>query len=160
MAPSREALAIAQIVFFGPVIVAAFLVCLRHGFSRDFGWVSLLLLSAARIAGSACEIAVNTSTPSVGLVTASLILNSGGLSALLLAMLGILKRVYESLRPPVALDEKYKLTTSKSRRYGGGCTSSPTDLQFPQYSHAGRFDPRHCGRNQGDDCERGVQEQR
>ena len=98
MVSSQEALAIAQIVFFAPVMIAAFLVCLRHGFSRDFGWFSLFLLSVTRIAGSACEIAVITGTPSDGLVAASLILNSGGLSTLLLAMLGILKRVYESLR--------------------------------------------------------------
>ena len=98
MVSSREALAIAQIVFFVPVLIAAFLVCLRHGFSREYGWVSLLLLSATRIAGSACEIAVDTGTGSVGLVTASVILNSLGLSLLLLAMLAILKRVYGFIR--------------------------------------------------------------
>ena len=112
MVSSREGLAIAQIIFFVPVLIAAFVACLRHGFSRRFGWFSIGLLAAMRIAGSACEIAADTGTPSVGVLTASLILNSTGLSALLLAMLGILKRVYGI--PLVALDETDMLTTVKS----------------------------------------------
>ena len=94
MISSKEALAIAEIVFYVPALVVAVLVCLRHGFGREFGWFSLLLLAVVRIIGSACEVAAASTTVDRDVVITAIVLASGGLATLLLAMLGILKRVY------------------------------------------------------------------
>ena len=89
----REGLSIANLVFYIPCLFIAAWVSFRHGFSRQSGWIFIFLLSIIRIVGSICQI-VSVSSPGESIDEAWIILSSVGLSPLLLAMLGMLVRVY------------------------------------------------------------------
>ena len=89
---SREWLAIAQLIFYIPALPIAIFIASRHGFSRQGGWIFLVILSLLRIIGASTGVAEQIS-PSTGLFTATVITSSVGLSPLLLAMLGMLGRV-------------------------------------------------------------------
>ena len=93
MVTSREGLNIAELIFYIPVLFVAGFVAFRHGFGRQAGWIFLLLLSLIRIIGSIMYI-VSVTSPSVSVIEGYTILASVGLSPLILAMLGLLKRVY------------------------------------------------------------------
>ena len=97
---ARASISIFQLVFFTPALVAATLLCLKHGFGRSSGWFFLLTVSLCRIAGAATQLATY-SNPSEGLFTASAILGSFGLSTLLLASLGFLSRTADSINQNV-----------------------------------------------------------
>ena len=93
MVTDREGLSVGILIFYLPVLFISSFVAFKHGFGRQAGWVFLIFLALARIIGSICEI-VSVSSPSRGVITAYVILSSVGLSPLILAMLGLLKRVY------------------------------------------------------------------
>ena len=92
MLDSRGGLALAELIFYTPALFVAVLVAVRHGYNRNAGWIFLVLLSLVRIIGSICQL-VAQNKPSTGVIEASIILSSVGLSPLILAMLGILSRV-------------------------------------------------------------------
>lgn len=83
---------IIELVVYIPCIVAAFIVCSRHGFRRSSGWIYTLILCLVRIIGAVCQLASYTDN-SAGLIKTALILDSIGLSPLLLATLGLLSRL-------------------------------------------------------------------
>ena len=92
MLTERGKLAIAELVFYIPALFLAIIVTIRHGFSKQSGWVYLVLLALIRIVGSILQLVVMNHA-SVGLVVAAVILSGIGLSPLLFAMLGLLQRV-------------------------------------------------------------------
>lgn len=92
MLTERGKLAIAELVFYTPALFLAIIVTSRHGFSKQSGWVYLVLLALIRVVGSILELVV-MSNASVGLVVAAHILSGIGLAPLLLAMLGLLQNV-------------------------------------------------------------------
>ncbi|KZF21816.1 hypothetical protein L228DRAFT_269270 [Xylona heveae TC161] len=94
---TRGRLAIAEIVYYAPALVLAVIVMLRHGFRRQLGWIYLAILALVRIIGSSMQIASEQDPSNTGLITTAAILSSVGLSPLLLAMAGLLKRVDDSL---------------------------------------------------------------
>jgi len=97
-------LAIAEIVFYIPVLAMALVVTIKHGFNRRVGWILLFIfsqgilpfsmfllsiysriVSIVRILGAILSIVSQTSkNPSDGLLTAAGIVQSLGLSPLLL----------------------------------------------------------------------------
>jgi len=83
---------IAELVVYIPCLILAFVVCLRHGFKRSSGWIFVLILSAIRIAGSICRL-LTYNNPTVGLIKATLIIDSIGIAPLLLTALGVLSRL-------------------------------------------------------------------
>jgi len=83
---------IVEIVVYLPLLVAALAVCLRHGFKKAEGWIFLIILCVVRVAGAACNL-VAFNNPSIGLFEAVAILNSVGVSPLLLATIGVLARL-------------------------------------------------------------------
>jgi len=85
-------ISIVEIVVYLPLLVAAVAVCLRHGFKKAEGWIFLVALCVIRIAGAACNL-VTFSNLSIGLFEAVAILNSVGVSPLLLATIGVLARL-------------------------------------------------------------------
>ena len=91
-------LAVAELVLFVPCLLGASWVTFRHGLDRRLGWLYLVIFSLVRIVGASCQIA-SESKHSVGLIEAATILSNVGLTPLLLAMLGLLKRVY--VYPPI-----------------------------------------------------------
>lgn len=85
-------MSIAELAIYSPLLVAASLLCKRHGFERSSGWVFILILCIIRITGSACNL-VTYSAPSTSLYQAVFILDSVGISPLLFATLGLLTRM-------------------------------------------------------------------
>jgi hypothetical protein len=92
MVTPREILDIIVIGYYIPTLVISVIVSVRHGFGRQLGWVFLALLAVIRLVGGATGIA-SIHKPSEGLIATSVILNSVGLSPMLLAMAAMLKRV-------------------------------------------------------------------
>ncbi len=89
---SRGYVSIAELIVYIPATIASAIVCSRHGFSRSSGWVFTLVLCIVRIVGSVCQL-ITYSNQSTGLITATVIIDSIGLSPLLLATLGMLSRL-------------------------------------------------------------------
>lgn len=87
----RGGVSIFELIFYFPAIVVATIVCSRHGFGRSAGWVFTLILCLIRIIGACCQLATYNS-PTEGLLEAVIILESIGISPLLLATLGLLSR--------------------------------------------------------------------
>ena len=83
---------IAEIVVYIPLLLLAIVVCSRHGFSKSSGWIYTVVLSVIRIAGSACQLLTYTNH-SASLLQWTMILDSVGVSPLLLATLGMLSRL-------------------------------------------------------------------
>lgn len=85
-------LAIAVIVYYVLALPVAVYICIRHGFGRHAGWFYLLSLALVRIVGASLRIAADEK-PSTGLYIGAAVLSAIGLAPLLLALLGLIKRV-------------------------------------------------------------------
>ncbi|KAK7418735.1 hypothetical protein QQX98_003753 [Neonectria punicea] len=85
----RGYVSIAELVVYIPALVLAFIVCSRHGFNRTLGWVFTVVLCLVRIIGSICQL-VTYSNHSTDLLQATIIIDSIGISPLLLSTLGML----------------------------------------------------------------------
>ncbi|KAL2009787.1 hypothetical protein VTN00DRAFT_5594 [Thermoascus crustaceus] len=96
MVNPREMLDIIELIFYVPALIISIFVSARHGFGRQLGWIFLCILSIIRLVGAVTGIA-SIRNPSEGLFEATFITNSAGLSPLLLAMLGMLKRVHDGM---------------------------------------------------------------
>ena len=88
---ARGGISILELLVYFPFLVIAAIVCRRHGFGRSSGWIFTLILCLVRIIGSCCQLATY-SDQSSGLLEATIILDSIGLSPLLFATLGMLSR--------------------------------------------------------------------
>ncbi|KAL7937851.1 hypothetical protein V8C35DRAFT_319915 [Trichoderma chlorosporum] len=82
---------IVEIIVYTPALIAAIIITSRHGFHRASGWIYTVILCALRIAGAICQLLTYTDH-SEGLLQAALIIDSIGISPLLLATLGVLSR--------------------------------------------------------------------
>jgi len=89
---ARGGVSIVELGVFIPSLIAAVIVCSRHGFTRSSGWVYTLILCLVRIIGACCQLTTYHDHSS-GLVKATVILDSIGISPLLLATLGLLSRL-------------------------------------------------------------------
>lgn len=83
---------VGQLAVYTPALLLSILVCIRHGFSRTSGYVYIVVLCVVRIAGAVCQI-LTYSHPTSGLITAVIVLDTIGISPLLLATLGMLSRL-------------------------------------------------------------------
>lgn len=88
---SRGGISVFELVVYFPALALAAIVCSRHGFGRNVGWVFTLILCLVRLVGACCQLATYHSETK-GLIETVLILDSVGISPLLLATLGILSR--------------------------------------------------------------------
>lgn len=91
--PYREAIAIAQVVFFVPALIGGIFLAMRHGFSKSSGWVLLITFSLLRLIGAILEI-VAFDKPSQSVITGAIVCISIGISPLTLICVGLLARVY------------------------------------------------------------------
>jgi hypothetical protein len=89
---SRGVVSIVELTVYLPAIIASGIVCSRHGFTRSSGWIYTFILCSVRIVGAVCQL-VTYSDHSSGLIKAVLIIDSIGISPLLLATLGMLSRL-------------------------------------------------------------------
>lgn len=90
---TKEHIAIAELAVYIPVAIITLFVVLRHGFHRQLGWIYLFVLSGIRIGGGIMEIRSHNDPGNTNDLEWATILQSVGLSPLLLSSLGLLKRV-------------------------------------------------------------------
>jgi hypothetical protein len=116
---TTEDVAIAELVVYIPTALLTVWVLLRHGIHKQLGWIYLAIFCIIRIAGSALEIESVNSPANSNDQEWALILQSVGLSPLLLSTIGLLKRVSVSLKPtllPVSPDADMLLIDSMKCR--------------------------------------------
>lgn len=89
---ARGVVSIVEVIVYIPALVAAFIVCSRHGFNRASGWIYTIILCLVRVVGGICQL-LTYSNHSSGLIQATIIIDSIGISPLLLATLGMLSRL-------------------------------------------------------------------
>lgn len=83
---------IAEVVIYTPSLLVSLYICKHHGFRKSDGWVYLIIFCLTRLIGAFCQLTTYTS-PSVGVRQTAMILSSIGLSPLLLANLGLVRRL-------------------------------------------------------------------
>lgn len=109
---ARGGIAVGEVILYIPILIISAFLVLRHGIKRKAGWVFLVVLSLGEykakypldtiqtlylvriIGGIAHVIAEVQSNPSNTVVTMYTILESAGLSPLMMATLGFLSTVY------------------------------------------------------------------
>ncbi|KAL7902879.1 hypothetical protein HDV63DRAFT_412035 [Trichoderma sp. SZMC 28014] len=82
---------IAELIVYIPALIAALVVTSRHGLHRASGWIYTIILCGVRIGGAVCQL-LTYHDSSTGLLKAVIIIDSIGISPLLLATLGVLSR--------------------------------------------------------------------
>jgi len=93
MVNSSEILDVVELIYFGPALVASAFVCAKHGFSRDAGWLLLVILSLTRLIGASTGIAAENNPTNSSLISCSLITSSIGSTLLVAALTGVVNRV-------------------------------------------------------------------
>ncbi|KAJ5711287.1 hypothetical protein N7488_005443 [Penicillium malachiteum] len=93
MAVTAEHIAIAELVIYIPVTLLTIIVVLRHGFHKQLGWIYLSIFGVIRIAGAIMEVLSTNHPDNTNDKEWAVILQSVGLSPLLLSTLGLLKRI-------------------------------------------------------------------
>lgn len=88
----RELLDIIEVVIYIPALIFSVVVTSRHGLRRSDGWIFLVILAVIRLIGGVTGV-IGFYKQSTGLAITTIILNTIGLSPLLIAMLGILRRM-------------------------------------------------------------------
>lgn len=105
MISAPEAIAIAELCVYTPIFLLTSVVLFRHGFKRQSGWIYLAVFCAVRIAGAIFKIESTKNPRNKTDLEWSAILQSVGLSPLLLASLGLLKRVTDYASDRVRSDQ-------------------------------------------------------
>jgi hypothetical protein len=114
----REGIAVADLALYAPLLIGVVFVLIRHGFQKQLGWIYLLIFTIIRLAGAVLEL-LHTHTPSnKSYLEWSLILSSVGLSPLLLASLGLLKRVIDCTSTHIPSSEPNIVVSTLSQRFG------------------------------------------
>lgn len=93
----RNGVSIGEIAIYSIGLPIAVLLSIRHGFGRSSGWFFLIIFCLARIIGPAMQLATINAPTNTSLYTGYAILNNVGLSPLLLAALGFLSRLLDSI---------------------------------------------------------------
>ncbi|TVY81449.1 hypothetical protein LSUE1_G004657 [Lachnellula suecica] len=113
----REGIAIVDLALYIPLTICVAFVLFRHGFQKQLGWIYLLIFTLIRIAGAILEL-LHTQNPSNQTYFEwALILSSVGLSPLLLASLGLLKRVIDSTSTHVPSGNANVVAGALSQRF-------------------------------------------
>ncbi|XRM42652.1 hypothetical protein ABZX51_005861 [Aspergillus tubingensis] len=94
---TEKGVAIAELIVYIPISLVTLFVVLRHGFHRQLGWIYLFIFSGVRIAGAVMEVLSDLHPDNTSDVEWAIILQSVGLSPLLLSSLGLLKRVFDEI---------------------------------------------------------------
>ncbi|KAI5201900.1 hypothetical protein E4T39_05052 [Aureobasidium subglaciale] len=95
MTDGREILAIVELVVYVPALIVTFAIVIRQGFKRQLGWIYLAIFCTIRIVGSILGILSHNNPSDVEDAEWAGIFQSIGLSPLILASFGLLKRVID-----------------------------------------------------------------
>ncbi len=94
----RNRISIAEICFYSPALAGSLYLLLRHGPGRNAAWNFLVLFSAIRLCGAALQLETIAQPFSIPIYTGSMILQSVGISPLMLAALALLGRLLGPIR--------------------------------------------------------------
>lgn len=97
MLSTQGAIAIAEICVYIPIFLLTLIIVFRHGFAKQLGWIYLSIFCVVRLAGAGFRIASDKNPDSSTDIEWASILQSVGLSPLLIASLGLLKRVTDEV---------------------------------------------------------------
>ncbi|KAF5681056.1 hypothetical protein FHETE_87 [Fusarium heterosporum] len=95
---THDDIAIAEIIVYTFLLLGAIFLCTTHGFSRNAGWFNIIILSLARLIGSSMLLATINDPSNTNLYTGWITLNGIGLGPLILILLGLLGRCYDSIQ--------------------------------------------------------------
>ncbi|GJN66594.1 transmembrane protein [Purpureocillium lilacinum] len=90
-------IAIASLAIYSFFLIGAVYLCIKHGFKRSSGWRFLIILALARIIGDALRLATISDPTNESLYIGWMTLNGLGLGPLILVLLGLLDRVFDSI---------------------------------------------------------------
>lgn len=93
MGLTEEIIAIIELCVYIPIFPLALVVVFRHGWRRQLGWIYLAIFCLIRIVGAGFKVASTRNPANSTDLERSAILQSIGLSPLLLASMGLLKRM-------------------------------------------------------------------
>jgi hypothetical protein len=93
MIKTPEAISIAEICVYVPIFFLTIIILFRHGFKRQSGWIYLAIFCLIRIIGGIFKIESASHPYSITDLEWGTLLSSVGLSPLLLASFGLLKRI-------------------------------------------------------------------
>ncbi|KAJ5748231.1 uncharacterized protein N7511_009927 [Penicillium nucicola] len=103
-----EHVAIAELIIYIPTAILTIWVVLRHGFHKQLGWIYLSIFCGIRVGGAVMEILSTKNPDNANDKEWAVILQSVGLSPLLLSTLGLLKRVFDETSQRVPSDPNSK----------------------------------------------------
>lgn len=92
-----DGIAVAEIAFYSVFLAGALFLCIRHGFGKSAGWRFLLAFSLARLVGSSLRLATLHDATNIGLYVGWVVTEGLGLGPLVLTVLGLLGRVFDSI---------------------------------------------------------------
>lgn len=92
MVTTIEGIAIAELGVYIPIFICTIIVVIQHGFQKQLGWIYLAIFCVIRLAGAGFKIE-SVHNPAKTDIEWSAILQSVGLSPLLMASMGLLKQV-------------------------------------------------------------------
>lgn len=93
----RNGVSIAEIVVYVPSLCVAAFLAIRHGLGQNSGWLFLILFCLARIIGPCMQLAEISHPTDEALYEGSAILQNVALSPLMLATIGLLSRLLDSI---------------------------------------------------------------
>ncbi|KAJ3010214.1 hypothetical protein NUW54_g282 [Trametes sanguinea] len=92
---ARGYIAIAEIVIYVPILVTSIPLVFRHGFTRKAGWIFLVVMAIIRIIGGVTHVLSEQNPSNINLQIIFNIMESSGLSPLLVASVGFLGTVVQ-----------------------------------------------------------------
>lgn len=92
-----DGIAMASLVVYTVFLAGAAALCAMHGLARSSGWRFLAVVAVARVVGAALRLATVSAPGDAGLYAGWMTLNGLGLGPLVLALLALLARVFDSV---------------------------------------------------------------
>ncbi|RDW94675.1 hypothetical protein BP5796_00438 [Coleophoma crateriformis] len=94
----RNAVSIAELIVYLPSLAVALLLCTRHGFGRSSTFWFLVIFTLARVVGPGMELATMSDPTNVSLYEGVVILQSIGLSPLMMSTTALLSRLLGNIQ--------------------------------------------------------------
>lgn len=91
-------IAIAELVLYTFFLAGGIYLCIKHGFINNHGWRYLVILSLARLIGSGMRLGTISDPSNTDLYVGWLTLTNLGLSPLILVIIGLCSRLFDSLK--------------------------------------------------------------
>lgn len=92
-----DGIAIAEIIVYTFFLAGGIFLSIKHGFKKSSGWRFLIILALARLIGSSLLLATINNPNNESLYVGYLTLNGVGFGPLILMLLGLLSRLFDSI---------------------------------------------------------------